>query len=55
MERDELATGDRLVGPAIVVETQTTTIVSSRQQAVMQADGCLLVTRTGADGERGAS
>ena len=41
-----MATGDRLVGPAVIVETQTTTLLSSRQQAVMQLDGCLLVTRT---------
>jgi len=46
VERDDLVAGDRLAGPAIVVETQTTTILSSRQQAVMQADGCLLVTRS---------
>ena len=46
VERDALVVGDRLVGPSIVVETQTTTILSSRQQAVMQSDGCLLVTWT---------
>jgi N-methylhydantoinase A len=46
VERDALAAGDRLVGPAVIVETQTTTLLSSRQQAVMQPDGCLLVTRT---------
>ncbi len=49
VERDDLSVGDRLVGPAVVVETQTTTILTARQQAVMQADGCLLVTRSESD------
>ena len=52
VERDALAAGDRLVGPAVIVETQTTTLLSSLQQAVMQPDGCLLVTRaTPLDGQ----
>jgi len=42
--RESLVAGDRLVGPAIVIETQTTTILSPRQQAVMQSDGCMLIT-----------
>ena len=46
IERSALATSDRVLGPAVIVETQTTTLLSSRQQAVMQSDGCLLVTRT---------
>ena len=45
VERDDLAVGDRVPGPAVVVEPQTTTWLSSTQQAVLQADGCLLVTR----------
>jgi len=47
VQRHALAVGDRVVGPAVIVETQTTTLLSSTQQAVMQPDGCLLVTRTG--------
>ena len=51
--RDSLVAGDRLVGPAIVIETQTTTILSPRQQAVMQSDGCLLITRTSTETQSG--
>ena len=46
VERHALVAGDRVLGPAVIVETQTTTLLSSRQQAIMQTDGCLLVTRT---------
>ena len=38
VERDDLAVGDRVPGPAVVVEPQTTTWLSSTQQAVLQAD-----------------
>jgi N-methylhydantoinase A len=56
VERHALTPGDRVVGPAVIVETQTTTLLSSAQQAVVQPDGCLLVTRTGAAaGGRGAT
>ena len=44
-ERDALSPGDRVTGPAVIVESQTTTWVSSSRQAVLQADGCLLLTR----------
>ena len=46
VQRHALDVGDRVVGPAVIVETQTTTLLSSTQRAVMQPDGCLLVTRT---------
>ena len=46
VQRHALDVGDRVVGPAVIVETQTTTLLSSTQQAVMQPDGCLLVTRS---------
>ena len=45
VERDALSPGDRVTGPAVIVESQTTTWVSSSRQAVLQADGCLLLTR----------
>ena len=45
VERDALSPGDRVIGPAVIVESQTTTWVSSSRQAVLQADGCLLLTR----------
>lgn len=46
VDRSSLTVGDRLVGPVIIVEAQTTTVLSSGQQTVVQPDGCLLVTRT---------
>jgi len=46
VQRHALDVGDQVVGPAVIVETQTTTLLSSTQRAVMQPDGCLLVTRT---------
>lgn len=41
--RASLRPGDRVAGPAAIVEDETTTIVTAAQDAVMQADGCLLV------------
>jgi len=45
VEREALAVGQRLPGPAIVVERETTTIVTASFEAVPQPDGCLLVRR----------
>jgi N-methylhydantoinase A len=50
VEREALSPGDRVGGPAVIVEPQTTTWVSSNRQAVVQADGCLLITRSDAEG-----
>jgi N-methylhydantoinase A len=50
VERDALSPGDRVAGPAVIVEPQTTTWVSSNRQTVVQADGCLLITRSDAEG-----
>jgi len=33
-----------VVGPAAIVEPQTTTWLSAGRQAVLQADGCLRIT-----------
>ncbi|MEZ5797640.1 MAG: hydantoinase/oxoprolinase family protein [Paracoccaceae bacterium] len=46
--RDSLAPGDRISGPAIVVERETSTVVTSPFDVVMQADGSLLILRKGA-------
>ena len=46
MEREALSPGDRVAGPAVIVEPQTTTWVSSSRQAVVQTDGCLLITQS---------
>jgi len=43
--REDLATGDRIDGPAVVIERETSTIVTSRYRLVRQSDGCLLLLR----------
>jgi N-methylhydantoinase A len=45
LERTSLSVGDAVVGPAVIVEEQTSTVLGSHHQAVMQSDGTLLVTR----------
>jgi N-methylhydantoinase A len=44
-ERDRLAIGDVIRGPAIVVEPETSTVIPTSFIAVVQSDGCILVTR----------
>ena len=44
-EREAMEVGSEVIGPAIIVENETTTIVTSGYIAVMQEDGCLLVRR----------
>ena len=41
--REQLASGMRVAGPAAITERETTTIVSSSFDAVVQPDGCLLL------------
>jgi len=38
------------MGPAVIVESQTTTTLASHHVAIMQADGALLVHRRGQGG-----
>ncbi len=45
LEREGLSIGTRIVGPAIISERETSTLITSSFTAVVQADGCLLVTR----------
>lgn len=45
VERSALATGARVPGPAVIVERETSTVVTSPFDAVMQADGSLLLVR----------
>ena len=47
VEREEMKVGDRVLGPAVIVESQTTTYVPPDLQAVRQVDGCLLLERKG--------
>ena len=44
-ERDSMTAGTKVAGPAIIVENETTTIVNSAFEAIMQNDQCLLVQR----------
>ncbi|HKS15540.1 MAG TPA: hydantoinase/oxoprolinase family protein, partial [Pseudomonas sp.] len=44
-QREELQTGARIDGPAIIVERETSTFVTSTFTATVQPDGCLLVVR----------
>ncbi|TGE01090.1 hydantoinase/oxoprolinase family protein [Methylobacterium nonmethylotrophicum] len=43
--RDALAPGDRVAGPAVIVERETSTILNPRFDAVLQGDGSLLLVR----------
>jgi N-methylhydantoinase A len=43
--RDSLVTGDRIAGPAVIVERETSTVVTAPFDAVMQSDGSLLMLR----------
>ncbi|QJQ10222.1 hydantoinase/oxoprolinase family protein [Pseudomonas putida] len=43
--REELQVGARVDGPAIIVERETSTFVTSNFAATVQPDGCLLVVR----------
>lgn len=45
IDRDALAPGDRLPGPAVVVERETSTVVTSPFDVVKQSDGSLLILR----------
>ena len=46
MHRNDMSAGDVAYGPGVIVESQTTTVLASHHQAVMQTDGTLLITRT---------
>jgi N-methylhydantoinase A len=43
VRREDLAADDRIQGPAVIVESETATIVSSLFDAVMQTDGSILL------------
>lgn len=48
VSRQEMPVGGRIAGPAAIIERETTTIVTASFEAIMQADGCLLLTRRAA-------
>ena len=46
-QREQLEAGDLISGPAVIIESETSTIVTNRYQAIMQTDGCLLLRLKG--------
>ena len=44
-DREGLQVGERLAGPAIIAERETSTLVPPRFSVILQHDGCLLVDR----------
>ena len=48
VSRADMTEGAAVSGPAAIVEDETTTIVTAAYDAIMQADGCLLVQKKGA-------
>ncbi|RVB26780.1 hydantoinase/oxoprolinase family protein, partial [Mesorhizobium sp. M7A.F.Ca.CA.001.07.2.1] len=47
VEREGLCTGDRVAGPVIIVERETSTVVTTSFDAVIQSDGAILLIRKG--------
>lgn len=47
VRRSDMTPGARIQGPAVIVENETSTVVTSAFSAVGQADGSLLLVRTG--------
>ncbi|MDH6232225.1 N-methylhydantoinase A [Mesorhizobium soli] len=47
IERAELSPGDRISGPAVIVERETSTVVTTLFDAVLQSDGSILLVRKG--------
>lgn len=47
VERDSLRAGDRVAGPAVIVERETSTVVTTPFDAVVQGDGAILLLRKG--------
>ncbi|MEO0371514.1 MAG: hydantoinase/oxoprolinase family protein [Pseudomonadota bacterium] len=49
MRRADMAAGTTLIGPAVITEDETSTIITASFAATMQTDGAILITRKGAD------
>jgi N-methylhydantoinase A len=47
LDRDALAPGDRVTGPAVIVERETSTVVGTPFDAAIQSDGAILMIRKG--------
>ena len=46
--RSDMRSGDFITGPAVITERETSTIVTVGREAIMQADGCLLIRASSA-------
>ncbi|MCB6184643.1 hydantoinase/oxoprolinase family protein [Leeia sp. TBRC 13508] len=44
-DRETLKAGDCVYGPAVIAERETSTLVTKPFKAIVQVDGCLLITR----------
>jgi N-methylhydantoinase A len=49
VNRSDMSTGERAVGPVAVVENETTIIVPASRDAIRQPDGCIDIIIKGAD------
>jgi N-methylhydantoinase A len=47
VERDALCAGDRVAGPVVIAERETSTVVTTSFDAVIQSDGAILLIRKG--------
>ena len=47
VQRADMQMGDFVVGPAIIIEDETSIIVSTQFRAIMQANGAILIERKG--------
>jgi N-methylhydantoinase A len=47
VEREALCEGDRVAGPVVIVERETSTVVTTSFDAVIQSDGAILLIRKG--------
>jgi len=47
VERDTLQAGMRVIGPAVIVERETSTVVTTVFDAIIQSDGSILLMRKG--------
>lgn len=47
IERADLSPGDRISGPAVIVERETSTVVTTLFDAALQSDGSILLIRKG--------
>ncbi len=54
IERHRLGVGDAVVGPAVIVEAQTTTVLAGHHRAVVQGDRTLRITRASYAEQNGA-